>query len=46
MNTKLAKTPYMPLLEDIFKEFPETMINVEIKTPTAEFIGLMNNLIK
>jgi hypothetical protein len=33
-NLKDAKTPYFPLLEEVFKEFPKILINVEIKTPT------------
>lgn len=37
-ETKKCATPYIPLLEDVFKEFPGVMINVELKTPSEEFI--------
>jgi hypothetical protein len=33
-------------MRDVFKRFNGVMINVEIKTPTEEFIKIMNKLIK
>lgn len=35
----------MPLLEDVFKRYPKTLINIEIKTPLEENIYLVNDLI-
>jgi hypothetical protein len=31
IETASCKTCFFPLLEDVFKEFPKTLINVEIK---------------
>lgn len=31
---KDSKTPYIPLLEEVFEKFPNIIMNIEIKTPT------------
>jgi hypothetical protein len=35
----------MPLLEEVFQKFPNTLINLEIKTPHHEINKAVNELI-
>ncbi|KRX01742.1 PLC-like phosphodiesterase, TIM beta/alpha-barrel domain [Pseudocohnilembus persalinus] len=44
-QTDLSTHRYFPLFEDVLKKYPNAIFNVEIKTPTDEFLQLLNNLI-
>ena len=45
MDLSKSTTKYIPLFEDVLKNYPNTLLNVEIKTPKPEVNNLVNELI-
>lgn len=45
MDPSKSTTKYIPLFEDVLKNYPNTLLNVEIKTPKPEVNLLVNELI-
>lgn len=45
MDSSKSTTKYLPLFEDVLKNYPNTLLNVEIKTPKPEVNFLVNELI-
>eukprot|EP01016_Furgasonia_blochmanni_P045257 TRINITY_DN6353_c0_g1_i4.p2 TRINITY_DN6353_c0_g1~~TRINITY_DN6353_c0_g1_i4.p2 ORF type:complete len:223 (+),score=32.05 TRINITY_DN6353_c0_g1_i4:62-670(+) len=46
VDTTQTKYTLYPLLETVFQEFPNTLINVELKEPTEELIAATHELIE
>ena len=45
-KTKNCKARYFPLLKDLFEEFPDQIMNIEIKYTTMELVQMVARLIK
>ena len=45
MESSKSTTKYIPLFEDVLKNYPNTLLNVEIKTPRPDVNLLVNELI-
>ena len=44
-DSSKSTTRYIPLFEDVLKNYPNTLLNVEIKTPRPEVNLIVNELI-